>query len=89
MTPGAAVWDIRWRKVKAPTMMTLLSRVGTLGREEGERESMRRVDLFLAPDASSIELLEFKALDRAVEIGYRHAVERLEQWQAAGQRMPA
>jgi predicted acylesterase/phospholipase RssA len=84
-----SVWDILWRKVKAPTMMTLLSRVGTLGREEGERESMRRVDLFLAPDASSIELLEFKALDRAVEIGYRHTVERLEQWQAAGQRMPA
>ncbi|HEY6148519.1 MAG TPA: cyclic nucleotide-binding and patatin-like phospholipase domain-containing protein [Thermoanaerobaculia bacterium] len=84
-----SVWDILWRKVKAPTMMTLLSRVGTLGREEGERESMRKVDLFLAPDTSSIELLEFQALDRAVEIGYRHTLERLSQWQAAGQRMPA
>ena len=50
---------------------------------------MRTVDLFLTPDASSIELLAFKALDRAVEIGYRHTVERLEQWQAAGRRMPA
>ncbi|HYK42641.1 MAG TPA: cyclic nucleotide-binding and patatin-like phospholipase domain-containing protein [Thermoanaerobaculia bacterium] len=84
-----SVWDILWRKVKAPTMMTLLSRVGTLGREEGERESMRKVDLFLAPDTSSIELLEFKALDRAVEIGYRHTLESLERWQTSGQRLSA
>jgi predicted acylesterase/phospholipase RssA/CRP-like cAMP-binding protein len=84
-------WDILWRKVKVPTMMTILSRVGTLGREEPERESMRRVDLYLNPDLSSIELLEFKAIDRAVDIGYRHALERLDAWKALGngQRLPA
>ena len=78
-------WDILWRKVKVPTMMTILSRVGTLGREEPQRESTRRVDLYLNPDLSSIELLEFKAIDRAVDIGYRHALERLTAWKTAGQ----
>jgi len=65
--------------------------VGTLGREEPQRESVGKVDLYLNPDLSSIELLEFEAIDRAVEIGYRDALERLAAWKTAGQgqRLPA
>ncbi|MEO8191684.1 MAG: patatin-like phospholipase family protein [Acidobacteriota bacterium] len=74
------------RKLQVPTILSILARTGTLGREAGERDVRRKVDLYLEPDLSAVDLLEFSALDRAEEIGYRYAVEKLEKmdgWRTA------
>ena len=43
----------------------------------------RRADLYLSPDVRGFGLLDLKAFDELVEIGYRHAAERLAQLSAS------
>ncbi len=71
--------------LQVPTILSILARTGTLGREAGERDVRRKADLYLEPDLSAVDLLEFSALERAEQIGYRYAVEQLEKldgWRA-------
>jgi predicted acylesterase/phospholipase RssA len=42
----------------------------------------QQTDLLLQPPLASIDLLDWQAFDRVVEIGYRHALESIEQYRA-------
>jgi len=46
-------------------------------------QTKRTADVYLHPDLSTIRSLDWAAIDRAVEIGYRYACERLVDWQHA------
>lgn len=56
----------------------VLLRAATVGSEAQNRAAARLADLVLRPPADQIALLHWRAIDRAIDLGYRHTVERLE-----------
>ncbi len=67
-----------WRKrMSRPPILSILIRSGSISSEETDRREAKRADLLITPPLGEIELRDWKAFDRAVEIGYRHACEVL------------
>ena len=60
-----------------PSIAAVLIRAGTINSEAQDRRMHRDADLLLQPPLASIGMLDWQAFDRAVEIGYRHALEAL------------
>jgi len=79
------------RKVRVPTLMTLLLKATELGTLARVRELGRRADLLLQPPVREFGLMDIKAFDRIVDAGYRYAKAELAKWkvsQAAEGRGP-
>jgi predicted acylesterase/phospholipase RssA len=71
------------KRVEVPGIFSLLAHTALLGSLPGHRNVRERVALYMEPDVSSVSLLDFSALDRAEELGYRHAMEKIEGWLAS------
>jgi NTE family protein len=56
-----------------PPMVSVLIRAGTINSEEQSRLQLEAADLVITPPLGAIEIRDWKAFDRAVEIGYTHA----------------
>lgn len=67
-----------------PTILQILVRAGMVNSAAATAAGRELTDLLLAPPLADIDLLHWRAFDRAIELGYQHARERLERLDAAG-----
>jgi NTE family protein len=86
--PGtwAILKDRFFRKIKhnLPSMMSTLVQATTLNSDYKTRQLRLQADLCFNPHLSQFGLMEWKAYDKIVEVGYRHAMEVLEKWEGFG-----
>ncbi len=75
---GSPWWKIRHRGSDAPGVVSLLMRAGTVSSEAQTRAFREQVDLLLEPPADSVDLLDWGAFDRVIELGYAHSMRALE-----------
>lgn len=61
----------------SPGLGAILFKSVMMSSVQRTRELRADVDLYLAPEPAEIGFLEWRALDRAVELGYRHARQEL------------
>jgi len=71
------------RRLLRPPIVSILIRAGTISSEETDRRQARMADLLITPPLGQIEVRDWKAFDRAVAIGHRHAEHVLEAQGAA------
>lgn len=66
-----------------PNIVTLLYRAGEVGSVHALKTQLgtRLADLYLRPPVERFGLLEWKALNQIIELGYHYAKEQLAQWQ--------
>jgi NTE family protein len=75
----AAIADMPWhRRFRHLPIVSILMRAATISSEDQNRRNALAADLLLAPPLGTIELRDWKAFDRTVEIGYEHASRVLE-----------
>ncbi len=60
-----------------PWIVPVLVRAGTISSDIQNELARRQADLLLVPPLEAVDILDWKAFDRAVEIGYRYASEQL------------
>jgi NTE family protein len=69
-----------WRRwAKMPPIVDLLFRAATVSCDALGRAACGQADILFKPALETVDLLDWKACDRAIEAGYRHAVDLLEQ----------
>ena len=78
-------WSILWQRLNpfgkrsdVPSMVEVLYRTATLSSDRMTKLNYGFADLVLAPPIGQFGIVEFTALDQLIEVGYRHAIERLE-----------
>ncbi len=64
--------------VEGPGIVSLLLRTATVGGDAQTLQSRAHADLVLEPPLLDIEIRDWKAFDRAVAAGYRHAMARMD-----------
>ena len=73
-------------EMRIPSLKSMRFHVSTLYSASRHDESARLTDLLIRPDLSSVSMLDWSALERAAEIGYKHTLRALAQadapWQA-------
>jgi NTE family protein len=74
--PDWRLWR-RWGKM--PPIVDLLFRAATVSSDALGRAARGQADILFKPALETIDLLDWKACDRAIDAGYRHAIEKLEQ----------
>jgi NTE family protein len=62
-------------------IMKLLLRAGMVNSTATSVGQRQQTDLLLQPPLASIDLLDWRAFDRVVDIGYRHAIESIGKYQ--------
>jgi len=62
---------------RRPNILQILWRVGMVNSTAGKIERRLQSDLLITPPLESLDLLDWKGFERAIEIGYRAACERL------------
>ena len=75
---GVVMNLLHLRRGLAPGIVSILARSGTVSSTAQAKELRRHVTLFLEPPLETIDLLDWKAFDRAIEIGYRDTMSVLE-----------
>jgi NTE family protein len=63
---------------KIPPIIDLLVRAATINSDALARTVRAQANILFQPPLEAVNLLDWRACDRAIDIGYRHAVERLE-----------
>jgi NTE family protein len=76
----------RWGKM--PPIVDLLFRAATVSSDALGRAARGQADILFKPALETVDLLDWKACDRAIDAGYRHAIELLEQRDKATARRP-
>lgn len=79
-------WEFLWhrilpfgRRIEGPSIAAVLMRATEVGSHQKTDEVKRDADLCLRPPIDEFGVLEFESIDRIVEVGYRYAMEKLEQ----------
>jgi NTE family protein len=79
-----STWDLVQKSFKGdehpdhiPSLGTILMGTSLLYSESRRKQSNSLVDLYINPDLSGIGLLDWKAFDKTVELGYKEACEVL------------
>ncbi len=67
----------RRRRYKVPALSSIILNVSILHSQSRLQASRALTDVCFTPDLGRIGMLDWKAFDRAVEAGYRHAMEKL------------
>jgi NTE family protein len=74
-------WQLAWQRFfhrqRRPGILSILLRSGMVNAEAAGVERRAQTSLLLTPPLHDIELLDWYAFERAIEIGYRHAREML------------
>ena len=65
------------RHKQRPTILQILWRAGMVNSAAATAVGREHSDLLLAPPLADVDLLNWRAFERAIEAGYRHACERL------------
>jgi NTE family protein len=65
------------RHKKRPTILQILIRAGMVNTEAATAAGRQMTDLLLQPPLASVDLLHWKAFQRAIDAGYLHARERI------------
>jgi NTE family protein len=79
-------WDLfkdryitRGKRFRVPDLPSIVFQATLLGNHEKHEKALADADILFRPKVREIGFLDWSAFGRAVEIGYLHAVERLEQ----------
>ena len=64
-----------------PKLFEVLTRTAEMNSEQTLERCKRDADLYLHPSLTSVAGLDWGAIERAADIGYRHACEQLDIWQ--------
>ena len=75
---GSPWWLMRQRGGRTPGIVSLLMRAGTVSSEAQTRAYREQVDLLLEPPTHEVDLLDWSAFDRAVELGYEFTMRALD-----------
>jgi NTE family protein len=73
------LWRFLTGKRRVPPIVDILVRAGTVSSDAQSQTLRRSVDLLFSPPLENIDILDWQVFDRAIEIGYRHAIEVLDQ----------
>ncbi len=79
-TEAPSVWNLfrgRQRGRRRPNILQILWRSGMVNSTTATQQRRKQTDLLLTPALESLDLLDWKSFERAIEIGYRDACERL------------
>lgn len=71
-------WLIREGMRGSPSIVSILMRSGTVGSEAQRRVVREQADYLFEPPLPDVGLRDWKAFDRAIEEGYKHAVATIE-----------
>lgn len=73
---------LRWTNAdKRPSLFSILFRTATLTSESGVSARASKADLYLRMPVGGVGVFDWKKIDEVVERGYRHAMEKLPQFQ--------
>ncbi len=82
-------WRVFWsrinplsRSIRAPFLIEILARASTLASVQDARAARSSADLYLAPPVDDFGIYQMSAIDRIIDIGYRHARQRLADWES-------
>ena len=81
-TPFPSIGDkpSRWRFLRGvPPIVDLLVRAATVNSDALARTVRARATMLFQPPLATVNLLDWRAFDRAIDIGYRYAVDKLAQ----------
>ena len=74
-------WQLAWQRMfhrhRRPGILSILLRSGMVNAEAASLERRAQTSLLLTPPLQDIELLDWHAFERAIDIGYRHTREML------------
>ena len=73
-----SLWQFLRQRRKIPPIVDLLVRAATVGTEALAKASRDQADVLFRPPLEAVDLLDWRACDRAIDTGYRHAIEQLE-----------
>jgi len=79
-TEAPSFWNLLRRghaRRRRPNILQILWRAGMVNSTTATLERRGQSDLLLMPPLASLDLLDWKAFERAIEIGYRHTCEQL------------
>ena len=79
-TEAPSFWNLISRqrgRRKRPNILQILWRSGMVNSTTATQERRGQSDLLLMPPLESLDLLDWKSFERAIEIGYRYTCERL------------
>jgi len=79
-TETPSLWKLfrgRHGSRRRPNILQILWRSGMVNSTTATQQRRSQSDLLLTPALESLDLLDWKSMDRAIEIGYRNACERL------------
>src|SRR5262245_19911955 len=76
------------RRRKGPHILSLMMKASLVSSFAHSRAMHGRTDLMLTPPVEGFGLLDVRAFDRIVAVGYEHARERLASWKAPLPRAP-
>lgn len=74
------------RRGQAPSILQLLLRAGSVSSTMVTAANREQSSILLTPPLDGIDMLDWKSFDRALEAGYRHASERMQEIHAALER---
>src|SRR5712692_8321300 len=82
--PHRLLWErLRRGRQPVPGILAILVRTVMLGSLQAGHRVRAQADLYLHPPVDELGIFEFEAIDRAIEIGYQHALPRMREWKAA------
>jgi NTE family protein len=70
-----SLWECWRSRRRRPGILQILWRCGMVGSAQASATQRDQADILLRPPLESVDLLDWRAFRRAVEIGYRSAVE--------------
>lgn len=82
-----SLWRMVWEHISGranrPGIVRILLRSGMVNATTISMANRAQSSLLITPPVGEIDLLDWKAFDRAIQIGYRHTVEVLREWDGA------
>jgi NTE family protein len=60
-------------RILSPPIVSILMRAGTVGNEDRARDQLNAAELVISPPLGDIDIRDWRAFDKAVAIGRRHA----------------
>jgi len=79
-----------WSKsANFPNVFEILLRCTGMSSDQSLEQTRQTADLYLHPDLSAIRSIEWAAIERVVDIGYRYAREQIDAWDKSRLALPA
>ena len=72
-------WRFLCGRRRVPPIVAVLLRAATVSGDSLTQMAHAHADILFKPPLESVDVLDWQACDRAIEAGYRHTVEKLEQ----------